>query len=1549
MKKYSILTCLCMWAGILLAQVPATPYSNSSQPLIFTVASFEAPDWQQPLQIEVEMLVGDSLVLKDSLYHDSIAPGFSCQGFDLNDSAYGAGDTIRQTISIAFDTTSLPTSYVELWLSQDFEHEGHREDAVGRIYLYFTPWRSIEVWNQGDFGALNRVWMQEQGAGTFPYVAQSQVPGSNIPTGFVVQEDWQENFYDVFVEGLGYSIPMMAIHPDSLTAADSLSAYKRINPYLFNGRVTGEISSDFFQDGTLDHDFQVQRGLAGIRVELWNWGGLVPIASGVTDMDGAFDFPYSTYKSLPAVRFYLKFKALCPEHDIRGYTDASMPRVARANTPRQWVSYNAALPNNTEDMDFGDMELNEGVFRGVSQSFLAYEFIENESSYNLVDGLNVLVLSANVIRQSTFFWPNILCEHVPYGGIITQFNGNVMQRPSIFLERHRDENTAWHEFGHFVMWNVQNFCWTELVTSTGSHSAQFEENPRLSWNEGFASGMETITDLHYHYIDQESTYDRALDYEIERKYEDLNGYISEYYITMALRDMFDGATQVQNCYDYNSQFGVQPTFKDVPTKGDTATWKLHEDVYEFPLDLIFDAVALGSTVDPEGNGQISSSGEFFANLMQVANCQDREALKIIFDENLVGWRTVNPAGGFFFDGLSADIIGRNGAEETMDGTNENLEEIQGGFNLELQGAGITTLAVDFEPLNLDVNTIDATYGDFNVGESTCLIDPLLVSNNHSLSINDASAFDKWQIDEESNLGNSHIEVGSYGRIEIAAGGHLQVGSATQSAELEMFRNLVLKGSLTVANNSELVIAANANLVVAPGHQIVLEGANSVLRIVGAIDIQANTEFSFTGAGKVIFDAPSFVSTDQLQFAQNSGFVLKGNDSSHVMAEVHSLQLAALADQNALGTGNYIRMEDGTVLLGDGSNMLVSIPIEMEDVRLDALSSNDLPRGLYLSGQEGIDISHCSFNNMRFGIRSFNSYGNLLELYDCDFNDCEYGVWQQGYSVELYGSDFNRCDYGLFTVGASLPGYLAGCTASDCETGLLFFGNTTLHLNSSSIHDNSDYGVDFYGRTFSAWCGDVKDNYIGFQGICNEVVLSSKFKPYSGYMDFSGNRYGVNMQGTNLRLNWGNNDLVSQDPLTTPNLNVFSRNVAWYATHAGVMSTTQILASGNKWDNNPGATTNKPIFQSTPLQAPFGNQHMTVIEPFTGVLSPATVKSFSSIAALPSCPAVVSSEDVNGFALVENEFHNPEYGTPELDMEPLTGNTQHEFQGLTLQAAMATTLEDMYDETRVGRYTEAAGRFADILRSADNNLWQHAPDEYVSYSLDYAYLRMMEAMEYACLYEGALDNGSTALVDEVIDVQETLIAMIDAETDPNMDLYHTRFKYNLDLATTHWIVKDYVNASATLAAMQLWTVGNELEIVNSTQCIIDFEQDLINGTILLSQVDDSPYPCKLDFELPDLRGEQTGILIKGAQETALLELFPNPATDQLTVRFAMSRPQEADFIVYNAKGQQVRRIQGLQTSEGGDFVLNTSSLGNGIYYLKAFSKGKEATATFSVQH
>ncbi|MCB0739347.1 MAG: hypothetical protein KDC92_17705, partial [Bacteroidetes bacterium] len=559
---------------------------------------------------------------------------------------------------------------------------------------------------------------------------------------------------------------------------------------------------------------------------------------------------------LPLIRVYIKVKARINEHDIRGYPHFPFRRVERENAGFRWLTWNGTAA--TEDLTGADAfneRFDVGTFRAVSQCFMGYEFVENTTTYDLEDGLNIGVFETPDNTGDDFFWPDDICLQLD---LFTDWN-NVqlpMSRPMIVLNDHEEENTIWHEFGHFVMWNVQDHCWTEIVSSTTGHRMGTHENPRVEWTEGFASGMMAILDLHYHYLDEESNLDGGFELENEREFPRQNGYLSEYYLTMAMRDLFDEPTQVTNCFNYNPAGGInQPDVVDIGDPNNNLNWDLHDDNFEFPLQMILDAVEMGSNIDPDGNGQISSIGEFCQNIFAIADCEERVAISIIFRENLIAWwdeeedpRPVDPTF------LSADRIGIDGAEEVRNGANTNVDAIVGGFSRFLDIIGFYDIDVDFTPLNLDVNELNSTTGDFNFPVSDCMIDRLFVTDDATLFINSSTQGSDWINALNAVPQDDHIEVDVYGNLEILSDGDLIIGDDEHSAEVTIFNRIDINGDLVVNDNSTLIIDEDAFFVFGPTGTINLAGDNAVIIIKGRLTVEHYKEFTFTGSGKIIFDS-----------------------------------------------------------------------------------------------------------------------------------------------------------------------------------------------------------------------------------------------------------------------------------------------------------------------------------------------------------------------------------------------------------------------------------------------------------------------------------------------------------------------------------------------------------------------------------------------------------------------------------------------------------------------------------------------------------------------
>lgn len=1549
MKKILGAALLCVAMQVCYAQSPAPSCAHAAG-INIEFSSFTANNWANALVFDLEFIMADTVELDDSCLVVT-HPGF---GFTINlsdtfDTLYNNCDTLTKPITIDFDSTALPYSYTKVTVTLAYRMHGHQALASTDIYLYFTPWRSIEVWNRSDFKALQRVWESSSSTATKPYISKTNLPSSDIPSGFEILEDWQENQYEASVPGLAYGISMLAIHPDSLTQDDSTASNKKVGLYRFNGNATGNIVAFFREDNAAIPNSWIDRPLCGLRVELWNTGGHIPIATGVSDINGDFDIPFDVKKRSLILTIYVKVFANNQEHDIRGYSRYPFRfGVERENSAKQFLGWNGA--NQSEDVDFGETRFDIGTFRGVSQSYLAYEFVEQESDYVLLNGLNIGVVDLpgeNV--RNTFFWPDELCPGVPNSEQIMQVNGVLLKRPSIFLERNEGENTVWHEFGHFVMWNVQDRCWTELVTSTGAHNSASAENPRLAFNEGFATGFMTMVDLHYHYIDQESQFDRNEDNERRREWNEINGYLSEYYIAMALRDLFDGASQITSCFNYDpSEDFVQPFFRDIPEpleEDPTRFWQNHTDDYEYPLDLILDALALGSTVDPLGNGQVSSVGEYYNNLLSLVDCEDRRDIGIVFEENRIRWQEDIAD---IPQLLSTDIIGRNGPQETMDGTNENIENIVGGANRLLDALNLTTIAVNFNPQNLDVPELNTNTGDFNIGESTCLTDLLEITDDATLFVNNEDEPDRWAIDNLAGQGNSHIEVEVLEQLFVAADGTLHIGSDNQTATVTLADGFhVLNGNLIIEDNSELVVGSGAVFSVSSGHNIVLAGPNSVLRIEGHLTLNPQTAFGFTGQGRIIFAAGA---ANDVFFFQNSGINLQGNGNSHVVAEFHQNDFYALSTSNAYSTGSYFNIEDGKVLLGANTRLAVDIPITLNNVVFERLSTTGTrPRGLWLYGQKDVDIQHCDFYDFEYGICALSKYGpSGFKLKYCEFHDCENGLYSEGQGVELIGSRFEDCQTGWYGRGMGLSSKLDGCDLIDNYNGVVFQGETDLHFSKTNAHDNHFRGIGFYGNTLSGWCSDFQDNKVGLYINGDELILSPSYRKQTGRVNLAGNDRSIFFKGTWLRLNNGINDFDADDWNNSIHLGIAAQirpKNGWGST----ANITQLYAEKNVWDQT--SLSNYPTEQTYgPLAE--GNYTIEKYTPTSGKVKiqidpPSQVETQVGLGI--NCPSYSGTGGGGQFPPpYEGDMHNTENGTPILDFTVLTGDNSHEFEGQLLEDVIETIVDDMYNETLTDPYTEATHRLHDVLMVVDNSGWIEGPDGYVSYLLEYAYLRMMEAFGTACMNEDGLGTGST-LAAEVLAVQQRALTLIEAETESTDAIYYGRFKYSMQLAETQWLVLDYTNAIAKLNSMLLWAIGPELDIINNAICRINYQNDVLTGTIDLMSVDPSAFPCN-DHEMPevDWSSSQQGITSVEGIDTEM-EVYPNPADGQVLINIPNHSKEAVQVEIFDTRGRLVSAATLPSPKDGVPLAYSVSGLQEGLYLIQCTTQTHSYKGSLHIQH
>ena len=82
-------------------------------------------------------------------------------------------------------------------------------------------------------------------------------------------------------------------------------------------------------------------------------------------------------------------------------------------------------------------------------------------------------------------------------------------------------------------------------------------------------------------------------------------------------------------------------------------------------------------------------------------------------------------------------------------------------------------------------------------------------------------------------------------------------------------------------------------------------------------------------------------------------------------------------------------------------------------------------------------------------------------------------------------------------------------------------------------------------------------------------------------------------------------------------------------------------------------------------------------------------------------------------------------------------------------------------------------------------------------------------------------------------------------------------------------------------------------------------------------------------------------VKVLEEVASFDLLPNPASDQVQVKFTLTEPNELSLMVFNAQGQMVQNNFLGRTQKGAqNLTINTHQLPTGLYSVSLINERGE---------
>ncbi|HHG83370.1 MAG TPA: hypothetical protein ENJ82_01370, partial [Bacteroidetes bacterium] len=408
------------------------------------------------------------------------------------------GNTVSRSVQVFYQPTLRPYHLQKLKV-------GLMNDRTQKlvtweyVYIYFTPYNTVEVWNLEDFEMLKRVWSSSEGTSLQRvYVDQQGLPVSDLSDADYANDSIPKR--NVLVSGLAYAVPMHAV-PNG----------NKVNANLFSGTITGQVTADVEDD----YGNNISISIWDIRVNLMENGTV--IAEGYTDEDGNFSISYTDYsKSWQNIHIYL---------NVEGENEAGTIRLRRriGSTRSEDLFVGSEYSHHTDDVgshDFGTFLVDNHTVKPqlLHWANRSRQLVDSTSTFVLPgSGDRLEIMPSFVGAGQAMFMPGgyqgkligtvlllgaaagaTLAPLVVAGVLAVAILVMTSNHDCIYMgsDYELSENVTYHEFGHYLMWHLQNESWAPLFEASFGHHSSTRNNksPKLSWNEGFANGFSAIVD-----------------------------------------------------------------------------------------------------------------------------------------------------------------------------------------------------------------------------------------------------------------------------------------------------------------------------------------------------------------------------------------------------------------------------------------------------------------------------------------------------------------------------------------------------------------------------------------------------------------------------------------------------------------------------------------------------------------------------------------------------------------------------------------------------------------------------------------------------------------------------------------------------------------------------------------------------------------------------------------------------------------------------------------------------------------------------------------------
>jgi hypothetical protein len=367
--------------------IPFIGYANTNKSISFYPISREEPGLTGNLQFRLFYSIQEDITLAGQ--PQFVLPQTDWTISTANNSRFSnftslTGDTFSVIVNFNYNPLNLPFYAQSITVKQMADGR----ELLSEIKIYFTPYNTVEIWNCYDFNHLRRNWMAPTNMSVQrQYIAQSNIPISDIPTNYTVSQSWEENTQEVFVPGLAYSVPMLAVDPANAPANLSGPSNQALGDGCILGKrfratVEGNLLGNFINEAT---GILQDRALKGLAVELFEGNnnqvftiGASLLGTAEADANGHFSIFFDVCRLVEGenLEIFLKIPALNLTYQITGKSADTFWGNFFTATEVSSIAYVTHSSDGSfiDQINFGNIHISNEAHKAVYLSVLAYDF-----------------------------------------------------------------------------------------------------------------------------------------------------------------------------------------------------------------------------------------------------------------------------------------------------------------------------------------------------------------------------------------------------------------------------------------------------------------------------------------------------------------------------------------------------------------------------------------------------------------------------------------------------------------------------------------------------------------------------------------------------------------------------------------------------------------------------------------------------------------------------------------------------------------------------------------------------------------------------------------------------------------------------------------------------------------------------------------------------------------------------------------------------------------------------------------------------------------------